>query len=57
MIMLALAPPSIAVVSFDHRCTTPIPHVATGRPGSSLHRKSFQRTSATDHQRRNPHSV
>src|ERR1700686_3663646 len=38
MIMLALAPPSIAVVSFDHRCTTPTPHVATGRPGSSLHR-------------------
>src|ERR1700730_17853572 len=38
MITLALAPPSIAVVSFDHRCTTPTPHVATGRPGPSLHR-------------------
>jgi hypothetical protein len=38
MIMLALAPPSIAVVSFDHRCATPIPHVATGPPSSSLHR-------------------
>ena len=38
MTRLALAPPSIAVVSFDHRCTTPIPHVATGRPSSSLHR-------------------
>src|ERR1700694_5735876 len=38
MIPLALAPPSIAVVSFDHRYTTPTPHVATGRPGPSLHR-------------------
>src|ERR1700694_996336 len=37
MIPLALAPPSIAVVSFDHRYTTPTPHVATGRPGPSLH--------------------
>ncbi len=27
MIMPALALPSIAVVSFDYRCTTPIPHV------------------------------
>src|ERR1700688_4559586 len=38
MIMLALALPSIAVVSLDHHCPTPIPHLATGRPGSSLHR-------------------
>ena len=37
-IVLALAPPSIAVVSFVLRCPTPIPHVQTGRPGSSLHR-------------------
>src|SRR5580692_12466735 len=37
MIMLALALPSIAVVSLDHHCPTPIPHLATGRPGSSLH--------------------
>src|SRR5277367_881129 len=36
--MLALALPSIAVVSLDHHCPTPIPHLATGRPGSSLHR-------------------
>src|ERR1700761_5096231 len=37
MIVLALAPPSIAVVSFDLRCPTLIPKVETGRPGSSLH--------------------
>lgn len=38
MIMLALAPSSIAVVSSDHRGATPIPPVATGRSASSLHR-------------------
>ena len=38
MTMLALAPPSIAVVSFDHRRATPILPLATGRPGSSLPR-------------------
>ena len=26
--LLTLAPPSIAVVSFDHRCATPIPHMS-----------------------------
>jgi hypothetical protein len=45
MIMLALAPPSIAVVSFDHRCATAIPHVVTGRPGSSPHRSSSKQAS------------
>ena len=45
MIMLALAPPSIAVVSFDHRCATPIPHVVTGRPGSSPHRSHSKQAS------------
>jgi len=45
MIMLALAPPSIAVVSFDHRCATPIPHVVTGRPGSSPHRSCSKQAS------------
>jgi hypothetical protein len=44
MTKLVLAPPSIAIVSFDHRCTTPIPHVATGRPGSSLHRSPSKKT-------------
>ena len=45
MIMLALALPSIAVVSFDHRCATPIPHVVTGRPGSSPHRSYSKQAS------------
>ena len=45
MIMLALALPSIAVVSFDHRCATPIPHVVTGRPGSSSHRSYSKQAS------------
>jgi hypothetical protein len=35
MTMLALALPSIAVVSFDLRCATPVLPVAIGRPGSS----------------------
>src|SRR5580704_15113715 len=35
MTMLALAPPSIAVVSLDLRRATPILPVAIGRPGSS----------------------
>jgi hypothetical protein len=43
--MLALAPPSIAVVSFDYRCATPIPHVVTDRPGSSPHRSSSKQAS------------
>jgi hypothetical protein len=45
MIMLALPLPSIAVVSFDHRCATPIPHVVTGRPGSSPHRSYSKQAS------------
>jgi hypothetical protein len=57
MIMLTLAPPSTAVVSFDHRCATPILHVATGRSGSSLHRLPSETAFNTPPQRRNPHSV
>ena len=38
MTMLALAPLSIAVVSFDLRSATPVLHVATAWSGSSLHR-------------------
>jgi len=49
-----------SVVSFNHRCATPIPHVVTGRPRSSPSSVVFQtgiyRTSATDRQHRNPHS-
>ena len=33
------------VVSFDHRCATPISHVVTGRPGSSPHRSSSKQAS------------
>src|ERR1700723_760242 len=48
--MLALAPPSIAVVSFNLRCPTPIPHVQTGRPGSSLHRSRSKQAFDAPHQ-------
>src|SRR5258708_20853329 len=44
MIVLALALPSMAVVSLDPHCPTPIPHLATGRPGSSLHRSPSKQT-------------
>jgi hypothetical protein len=50
MIMLALAPPSIAVVSSDHRCATPIPPVATGRSASSLHRSRSKQAFNTPRQ-------
>jgi hypothetical protein len=50
MTMLALAPPSTAVVSFDHRCATPMPHVATGRPSSSLHRSPSKQAFNTPRQ-------
>jgi hypothetical protein len=48
--MLAFAPPSIAVVSFNLRCSTPIPHVQTGRPGSSLHRSRSKQAFDAPHQ-------
>jgi hypothetical protein len=33
--MLAVAPPRIAVLSFDLRCATPVPSIVIGRSGSS----------------------
>ena len=33
--MLAVAPPRIAVLSFDLRCATPVPSILIGRSGSS----------------------
>jgi hypothetical protein len=35
MTMLAIAPPRIAVLSFDLRCATPAPSILIGRSGSS----------------------
>ena len=35
MTMLAVAPPRIAVLSFDLRCATPVPSIVIGRSGSS----------------------
>jgi hypothetical protein len=61
MIMLALAPPSIAVVSFDHLLRdsdSACRDRPTGLLASSVaFQTGIQRTSATDRQHRNPHSV
>jgi hypothetical protein len=35
MAVLAVAPPRIAVLSFDLRCATPVPSILIGRSGSS----------------------
>ncbi len=61
MIMLALAPPSIAVVSFDlllRDSDSACRDRPTGLVASSVvFQTGIQRTSATDRQHRNPHSV
>src|SRR6266478_8890305 len=48
MIRLARAQPGIAVLSFDLRCATPVPPVATGRnvssPPRSLPKQAFNAT-------------
>ena len=61
MTMLAVAPPWTTASSINLRCATPVLPIAIGRPEfatpSIASQTSGQRTSATDRQRRNPHSV
>jgi hypothetical protein len=60
MIMLAVTPPWIAVLSFDLPCAAPVLPIAIGRPPSSpsiASQQAFNARRQTDRQRRNPHSV
>jgi integrase/recombinase XerD len=61
MTTLAVAPPSTTALSVNLRCATPVLPIAicppSSQPPSTASKRRGQRISATDRQRRNPHSI